>query len=347
MKIYQLRGYAALACILVASTAQAVEVKVYGKLHVSSDIVDAGHSHGMHAAMSSNSSNIGFTGSEMLNDWLMALWRLESDIDVTGERGWLLQRNRYIGLASVGGTFMAGYQDTPFRLAAQRFDIYGDTIVDYRTVFGHATNNPQDVNTRYSIDTRARNSLMYQSPKWGNFQLRLLQSAGENKSEDGGDANYISSTSVTYQLDKFSLAAAYEMQQQFSSSAVRVVGSVQFGVLRLNGMYETLESMYTNGKQRQSFGGNLTLGLPGNFSIHAQGVGVVNYAGSKLTAALAVFGLSYLPAKSTQIYLITSQILNDANSNYMFGATGHEDQYKLAKLGNDPFAVSLGITHKF
>ncbi|MEK6748519.1 MAG: porin [Pseudomonadota bacterium] len=347
MIVYPLRWCAALVCALLAAPTHAVEVKIYGKIHVSGDVVDSGHASGMHTAISSNSSQIGFTGSELLTEWLMAVWRLESDIDVTGERGWLLQRNRYIGLASVGGTFMAGYQDTPFRLAAQRFDIYGETLVDYRTVFGHATNTPSDVNTRISLDTRARNSIMYQSPKWGNFQMRLMQSAGEDKSEDGGDANYISSASFSYQPERVSLSLAFETQQKYSSNAARLAGGVQIGVMRLNAMYEILESAFTEGEQRQAFGGNITIGLPGNFSINAEGVGVINYRGTKLSAALAVIGLGYQPARSTQIYLLATQIINDQESNYMFGATGHEDQYKLAKLGQDPFAVSLGITHKF
>ena len=67
------------------------------------------------AGLSSNSSNIGFRGSEDLGNGLKAIFQIESSINIDTGAGGLGSRNSNVGLSSNWGTVFYGLWDTPYK----------------------------------------------------------------------------------------------------------------------------------------------------------------------------------------------------------------------------------------
>ncbi|MDH4275349.1 MAG: porin [Gammaproteobacteria bacterium] len=321
----------------LASPAFATETVIYGKVHMSVEGIHTGL--GNDAAVSSNASHIGFKGSDMLGDWAAATWRLESDIDVSGERGFLRARNRYVGIATKFGSVTVGVHDTPWKSVGLQFDVFDDTLFDARNLLG--------ITPYASLDSDAKNSVYFKSPLWGGIQLNALQSAGEEKGLNGGDVTRLSSVSITFKSEAIKLAAAYERQDLFKTSALRLNGSMRIAMFRVNGIYERVESSAFPLASHEVLGGNATIAFGRGFSILAQGVGVLNSAASKFVALMGCGGLNYSPAKPVQLYLIGGQMINGSASSYPLGNGGHGEQYALSAAGEDPYGVTFGIIYKF
>ncbi|MEK6748557.1 MAG: porin [Pseudomonadota bacterium] len=331
------RPIALLVGIIGSANALCAETSVYGKIHLSVDGVSTGY--GKHTALSSNSSRIGFKGSEPLADWVVAIWRLESDIDVSGERGYLRARNRYAGLASKAGSLTGGVHDTPWKLVEQKFDIYGDTLFDARSLLGSSG--------AVFIDTGAKNSVLYKSPLLSGVQLNLLYSFGEEKRIDGSDVTSLTSASWTLKTEMLNLAIAYENQDRYHTEQWRAAGSFKFAMFRANAIYERLSSTLYSSLTREAVGGNFTVALPAGFSVHAQSVGVFNAAATMFVAAMAGSGISYNFAKSGQVYVLGGLLKNAATSGFTFANGGHGEQYSLFAAGHSAYAVSTGMIVKF
>ena len=93
-------------------------VQVYGQLRASVDLFDRGAATATvtdpsGVEITSNKSRLGFKGEKELSSGIKGLWQFESEIDVTGEVGTLLARNRYVGLGGSGGNVLIGIHDTP------------------------------------------------------------------------------------------------------------------------------------------------------------------------------------------------------------------------------------------
>jgi hypothetical protein len=72
--------------------------------------------------ISSNSSNIGFRGSEDLGNGLKAIFQLESFLNIDAGNGNLGSRNSNVGLTSPWGTAFYGVWDTPYKIASGKPD---------------------------------------------------------------------------------------------------------------------------------------------------------------------------------------------------------------------------------
>ncbi|HKJ76635.1 MAG TPA: porin, partial [Gammaproteobacteria bacterium] len=150
--------------------AQAGEAAIYGKMHVSVDVFDndtvdtdavtagnQGEDSG--TGLSSNSSRIGFKGSEDLGGGMSAVWQVENDVDLTGDAGGWAERNSFVGLAGGFGTVLIGNHDTP--LKDIRMDFFGDTIGDNRAI----------TELDQKADLRTGNTIAYISPKMGGLEF--------------------------------------------------------------------------------------------------------------------------------------------------------------------------------
>ena len=116
----------AVAGVMAAPMAAQADATIYGKLHTSIDVGDTGGDDvgGLKASSTywqSNSSRIGFKGSEDLGGGLSAIWQFESNIDVgSGSTSWGM-RNSFLGLkggwggnaGATGGQVSSGPAATP------------------------------------------------------------------------------------------------------------------------------------------------------------------------------------------------------------------------------------------
>jgi len=247
---------AAAVAAAVAAPAASAGVVIYGKIHASinySDIdasflvpgdgtteqpefvTETGEFKGW--TVDSNTSRIGFKGSEDLGNGLKAIWKLENTIRITdtskdtgsfghsGNNGhWGSARNAYIGLAGDWGTFLYGRHDTPYKMGfySTGIDMLGDSVIDVNRLYG-------------IIEVRADDAIAYVSPNWNGLTLAAAIVPGEGYTNsvdgevfDGIADNY--SISAMYSNNGLKLAAGYEVMDQGLPStdtlAFRVFGPV-------------------------------------------------------------------------------------------------------------------------
>jgi predicted porin len=191
--------------------------------------------------VSSNSSNIGFRGTEDLGNGLKAIFQCESSARVDNGGDGFCTRNTHVGLSGNWGTIFYGQWDTPFKVLGTRVDAFyatgiGDGEAFYGTpgfgianatssgtpgLFGTATALGENRNA--SFERRQGDSVQYWSPDWAGFSFRAGYSANEGKSSDPpGSAPgvtqtgtvevdpYTWSVSATYNPGPLLLAAGYE-----------------------------------------------------------------------------------------------------------------------------------------
>ena len=119
------------------------DVKVYGKVHMSVDYLDAkdattsggaaGDLGRKTTTVSSNASRWGLDISEKLGGGMTAIAKLEQQINADGESNSQDTRNRYVGMKGKFGTVLAGIHDTPFKDISRTVELFPSTSVTTAT----------------------------------------------------------------------------------------------------------------------------------------------------------------------------------------------------------------------
>ncbi len=326
------------AAAVLPMTAQA-GVQVYGVVHASIDYVNP-EARGMDSFwnVSSNTTRLGFKGSEDLGNGLKAIWKMEIAYNLTSDRfqgnspGWGAGRNAYIGLAGDWGTFLYGRHDTPYKISSGKLDFFADTMADYNTTLGFQ-------------DIRANDAIAYISPNLSGFTLAGAAVSGVDY------PGYITDN-ATGIADGYSLAAMYSNNGIFASLAYedinKLLGTDKNNKWRaglgyfadsfaIAGVYEahSMSDGYDVDRWQVSakymFGNNAIKGMWGQENPDDFGN----------RSAWAV-GLDHMLSKRTTAYLMYT---NANDSDFADGApvagTGLHN-YQLAGTG-----FSLGAIHKF
>lgn len=279
-----------------AVVAQGSSVTIYGTFNVDfenverDDATDPGQANSFTASgggdvvsrnrVSSNSSNIGFRGTEDLGNGLKAIFQCESGVAVdsgaaSSSSGSFCTRNSNVGLNGPWGTVFYGNWDTPYKFASLRQDAWyatgiGSGIGIVGTPgFGVATTTVASLpafgtGPTASFDRRQGDSVQYWSPDWSGLSFRAMYSANEAKSADNGvpEVNpYIWGGAVIYQNGPLYLYGTYERHEDnFGLSAltaaadnptatndgskdqgIKVGVGYTFGNTTLNLLYEKLD----------------------------------------------------------------------------------------------------------
>ena len=339
---------------MITPIAAQAGTSVYGKIHMSADVMDigAGGGHGV----SSNSSRIGFKGKTDLNYGLKAIWKLETELDVAGDdTAKFKSRNRYLGLNYKKSTLVGGYHDTPFKTLGGKSGVLHDTIADRRGILGRdylsgdAANDTGDVKKGKKIDVRAASAVMYINKSITNTEFRLMRSAGSGNAS-AGDTSPITSASVMYKTSQIMLGGAYEEQEAKSTSGIRLLGGIAFGATRVNATYEKLDFGDTDAKagwDRSVIGLSATHKL-GATSIKAQtfiaqDLDSQSDSGARMYAA----GVYHKLAKAFEVYTVVARLENDENSAYTLTGSGHGDSYYPSSKGGNMHGLSFGAIYKF
>ncbi|WP_111643261.1 porin [Marinimicrobium alkaliphilum] len=176
------------------------DVSVYGRAHVSLDLLDDGADYS-ELNISSNSSRLGFRANKDLENGMTAIMQIESQIDYDTGGAFVSNRDTFVGLRGDFGMLRIGQFDSPFKRARGPANLFGDQVGDMR-------NLTRAGNGRF--DERPNNTIHYQTPKMGDLQFNIAYSVNDGSSKEEGAKDEAVSLSATYAAGGLDLAVAYE-----------------------------------------------------------------------------------------------------------------------------------------
>lgn len=194
------------AAMLVPVGAAMAETTLYGRLHVSYDVLDADGTDGLNS-VASNSSQIGVKGSADLSNGLKVIYQAEWGMDTGGAGGdasdvfgtkklVFSNRNQVVGLAGGFGAVLVGRHDTPLKTVGRKADLFWSEQIGQN----YNVTNPGN------WDLRPNNVVAYQTPKMGGFQ-----GLGAYVTDiAGSDDNTAISVNGIYSAGPLMLGAGYE-----------------------------------------------------------------------------------------------------------------------------------------
>lgn len=213
-------------------------VTIYGTINSAFENVKAESAAGAGANLrsrsrvSTDSSNIGFKGTEDLGGGLKAWFQCETSAttDGAGTSG-ICNRNSGVGLKGEFGNVFLGNWETPYKLATSVLDPSGKThIVDYSAVFhspglntasatgGNGVLSAAGATSALSFDRRQNNVVYYESPDMMGFQAKLAYGANEEKTSTTAAPTAdpkMWSGSLTYNNGPAYVAVAYERHDDY------------------------------------------------------------------------------------------------------------------------------------
>jgi len=366
-------------------------VDVYGVLTLSVDYINTDTSNSSEddklTRVSSNSSRIGFKGSEDLGGGLAGIWQIESQLDMDNginnigvatnstAPNWLggtgtLQsgnfstalRNTFVGLKGGFGTALLGKHDTPYKLATGKLDIFGDTAADYNNIIGAF----QAANV---FDVRPGNVIAYITPTFSGLHGAIAYVAGNELGNDTSANGSAWSAMGMYDNGPIFASLAYERHNDISATgsfgaldnrAWKLGLGYNFGNAKVGLIYEDMKldpigasndvkrkAWYLNGQYTM---GNIDLKAAYGSAGDVKGIGGSPDSGAKTYSV----GADYNMSKRTKIYALYTKVNNDDNANYGLGM-GQGSAYfpnsslsgTAGNVGDDPSVISIGVRHSF
>jgi predicted porin len=219
--------------------AAAQTVQIYGTVNVDVETVAAtgatapGQDFKSRGRVTSNSSNIGFRGTENLGGNLSAFFQVESQVNVDDgtSSGFWASRNSGVGLLGNWGQFILGQWDSPYKVATTRIDPVADIgIGGYSGIIGStggttAGQGGSNFAQRASFERRVSNVVQYWTPTWGGVSARFaygatdssLGSASTGVAESTGLKPQLFAANVAYENGPLYASLAYEQHNDFQS----------------------------------------------------------------------------------------------------------------------------------
>jgi predicted porin len=356
-------------------------VDIYGNIGLSYDYVNTGSNVAGEdkklSRVASNSSRIGFKGSEDLGGGLAAIWQIEQQfewdngnqnlgVDATknpiagtgtlaASNNGLNLRNTVLGLSSKSmGTVLMGKHDTPYKLATGKLDIFGDTSADYNNIIGN-------FNGSIVFDLRPGNVLAYITPTFNGIHGAIAYVFGNELGTDAGasgaNANAWSALGM-YDNGPIFASLAYEKHNNlnglsaFDNHSWKLGAGYSFGDAKVGFIYEdskvttlSRKAYYLNGQYNM---GNIALKAAYG---HAGKISSTTDTGANTYS----LGVDYNLSKRSRLYAQYTKTNNQKNADYGVNAGG-ADYYIPAitgtgvtngALGNDPSVFSIGMRHTF
>jgi len=343
-----------------AALADSGNVVIYGVAHVSYDNISTGASgQDTLNRISSNSSRIGFKGTEDLGNGLSAIWQMEQQIGLDSAAANATPRNQFVGLSSkTMGTLLAGTHDTPYKLATGGLDVFGDTIADYNTIIG----NVNGTNVR---DLRLGNVVAYITPTWSGFHAAIATSM-LNESGNAVPATQQGNPSAwsmagIYDNGPLFASLAYEIQKSqvvatpadlFTTKGTKLGLGYKFGATKVGFVHERLNddnpvTANANAGTRNAYLLNVAHTMGANVIKASYGKASDGATAADTSAKNWTIGVDHNLSKRTSVYALYTKTDNAAGATYGVGGAGAGGLYNAAAVGEDPRAFSLGMKHSF
>jgi predicted porin len=144
--------------------------------------------------MKSNSSLLGFKGTEDLGNGLKGLFQMETSVTLTGQStnqgvsagstssaGWGQLRDSYVGMNSKYGTVLGGFLSTPYRSALTSFDVMPGATGDARIETMMGTQRVSKNGVAYTAQSSVRaTALAYALPTMYGFDGSIAYTGSNN-----------------------------------------------------------------------------------------------------------------------------------------------------------------------
>ena len=357
---------AAAAALTLASAAQAQLktdglLEVYGRASLSVDQLDDGASYNR-TNLSSNASRLGFRGSKKIGN-LTGIWQIEQEIQVnlgnsaTDTNNRLASRDTFAGIRGDFGTVRAGKFDTPFKVAREPFNLFGDQLGDMRnlTRVGDA-----------KFDERLNNTLEYQTPVMNGFQARLAHSfhsgtqagipatTGSNATAAIPDAKQdATSMSLGYKAGKLDATLAFETYGEDTATTGKreaTRAAISYKVtpeLRLVGFYQTADSKSgTKDESADVTGVGVEYAAMPNVSLKAHYMDR-NAKAANADAKMYTLGAEYRYDKALRFYANYGSLDNDSSIKLTPWKEGRTAAPSAGSNGKTTSGVSIGMRYDF
>ncbi len=335
--------------------AQSSAVTVYGVADLSFDIVktsggatpNVDTKTGSYTRVSSNSSYLGFKGTEDLGNGLKALFQFESAVNADNGGMFGANRDTYAGLAGAFGDIKLGVLTTPTRALGTAIDVnVGATSIGANTA----------LISDQGFDTRQTNTAQFSTVNYGGFSGALAYIAGENKNQN--NAAKQNSTGwdlgLNYKNGPILVGLTYAQQKQrdlvdTKAKNTRVAFAYDFGA-------GSVRVLFNQAKTEDSVGTDLkqnTWGLGGTFNATPTGKVVAQYyKANNMTgtdnsgAKLFELGYEHSFSKRTMLKVIYARLNNEDAAVYNFGG-GNGVRNVTGNPGIDPSGFQIGVRHSF
>lgn len=197
-------------------------------------------------SLESNASRFGIKGDFGVSEGLTAVYKVEYGIDFdngTNSNGReLTQRNITGGLQGEWGTVFAGKNDTPLK-TIQTNSVYQSDIDRFNDL------PLADIGTYLVGENRADNTIQYVSPiLFGGLEINIAAIQGEETGvavssiNPQNDNRFASGKSISAVYGKSSWYVGLAVDNNVASTdAVRAVGEVTLGPVKLGAIYQTAE----------------------------------------------------------------------------------------------------------
>lgn len=360
---FALAAVASSAMYLQCAQAQ-TSVQVYGRLNMDMESIHISNATGGADAgmtrMSSNSSRLGFRGTEDLGNGLKAIFQIESSVNPDSGTGTLSGRDSFVGLQGGWGKLRMGIMDDAFKGMGGYTDRFkGTGLQDDGSMVGLGGGG-------VGFTRRQINSLRYDSPSFGGFHGQVQYGL---QNEAPGNRQASLTMAGHYANGPMKVGVGYARHSNFtagsSDKGYRIGAKYDFGGFDIAGGMTRLDYEVASGSIEHNFytvstgiklaGGVLSLkyGIsPDNkgsavdgATTAAGGDGARLFKGANSGAKLYTVGYEYNLSKRTQLYTYYTRTSNEANANYRFGTNGVN--IAAAGPGASPSGFVIGMSHDF
>ena len=357
------------AFVAPAAMADTANVNVYGAVNMAFAATNSGTSAAGVAGtsttqVSSQTSKLGFKGSEDLGGGTSAIWQLESGItpDTTGGVT-ASGRNSFVGLSGESwGAVLLGQNDSPYKSSTRGMDLFGDDIADNRALMGAGV---------IAFDNRNANVVQYNSPNLSGFKASAQYAAGaETATASGQSKGDLWSLAATYADGPMNFAAAYEAHnfgtagtgtlgatgiaaKDKKETAYKVAGGYKMDAGAVNLIYEKTNDDFGAGGVAAN--DHRAWYLAGKFNVSASDAVKLAYtnrgnigSAANTGARQISVGYDHGMSKRTTVYALYTKLNNDsAAANKISTAGSTAGGFALPGAGASPSVWALGMKHIF
>ena len=367
----------ALAVAAMASGAAFAQtnVTVYGVADATFDSIKTtgNNVEPRHNRISTNSSLIGFRGTEDLGNGLKAMFQFESSVSFdSGAAFGGANRDSFVGLSGGFGTVLLGNLTGPTRAFGAAVDVNAGAtgisansgilgkfggILQTATTDGQGNLGAPGVGRSATasspFDTRWKNAIAYVSPTMSGFTVIGAYVANENKTDAVNTWGY--DVGVRYASGPLLVGLSYNQARGGNDNAIlgltdikasdtRLVGSYDFGVVKLNGIFDRVKVSADNFAETQKvYGIGAIVPVSANGKVTTQYYVARDISGTNDTGAkLWSVGYEHSLSKRTILKANYARLANDDLASYQFGVNSNA-----ANVGETASGFQVGVRHSF
>jgi predicted porin len=257
---------AAFAAPALAQTTTGSSVEIYGRIYpqvTSAEVTGSTNPNDNFARrlmIESSNSRLGFRGQEQLGGGLAAIWQIEQRVKVDqtpNDQFWANNRDSFVGFRGNWGTVRLGNFDTVYKTygaaVGNFFGISSGNFVSSSNVLselGVAPGGEDGAGRDGQSDAsgfhdRMQNTIAYETPEFGGFQIGIQWAADEKKGNPGRPPNFnadLWSAAVKYEKGPIYVSVQYERHNDWLDASTNFAAGIAAGGNTFSALPDTTES---------------------------------------------------------------------------------------------------------